>query len=53
MTFHYWYQSAPPDILKTLTSASPHPFMNLGRVAVSACPATKGLANVVEASRFN
>ena len=41
VTFHYWYQSAPPEILKMLTSAFPHPFMNLGRVAVTACPATK------------
>jgi len=53
VTFHYWYQSAPSDILKMLTSAMPHPFMPLGRVAVSACPATKALANVVDASRFN
>jgi len=53
VTFHFWYQSAPADILKLLTSAFPHPFMNLGRVAVSACPATKALANVVSASRFN
>jgi hypothetical protein len=53
VTFNYWYQSAPPDILKMLTSAFPHPFMPLGRVAVSACPATKALANVVYASRFN
>jgi hypothetical protein len=36
-----------------LTSAFPHPFMPLGRVAVSAWPATKALANVVFASRFN
>jgi len=53
VTFNYWYQSAPSDILKILTSAMPHPFMPLGRVAVSACPATKALANVVYASRFN
>jgi hypothetical protein len=53
VTFNYWYQSAPPDILKMLTSAFPHPFMPLGRVAVSACPATKALANVVFASRYN
>jgi hypothetical protein len=31
----------------------PHPFMPLGRVAVSACPATKAAANVVYARRFN
>jgi hypothetical protein len=53
VTFNYWYQSAPADILKMLTSAFPHPFMPLGRVAVSACPATKAAANVVYASRFN
>jgi hypothetical protein len=53
VTFNYWYQSAPPDILKLLTSAFPHPFMPLGRVAVNACPATKSLANVIFASRFN
>ncbi len=53
VTFNYWYQSAPPDILKLLTSAFPHPFMNLGRVAVAACPATKALASVIDASRFN
>ncbi len=53
VTFNFWYQSAPADILKLLTSAFPHPFMNLGRVAVSACPATKALANVISASRFN
>jgi hypothetical protein len=53
VTFSYWYQSAPPDILKMLTSAFPHPFMPLGRAAVSACPVTKALANVVFASRFN
>jgi hypothetical protein len=53
VTFNYWYQSAPQDILKMLTSAFPHPFMPLGRVAVTACPATKALANVVYASRFN
>jgi hypothetical protein len=53
VTFNYWYQSAPSDILKMLTSAMPHPFMPLGRVAVNACPATKALANVVDASRFN
>jgi hypothetical protein len=53
VTFNYWYQSAPSDILKMLTSAFPHPFMPLGRVAVNACPATKALANVVYASRFN
>jgi len=51
--FNFWYQSAPPDILKLLTSAFPHPFMNLGRVAVNACPTTKALANAVYASRFN
>jgi len=53
VTFHYWYQSAPPDILKMLISAFPHPFMNLGRVAVTACPATKALASVINANRFN
>jgi hypothetical protein len=53
VTFHYWYQSAPPDILKMLISAFPHPFMNLGRVAVTACPATKALASVISANRFN
>jgi hypothetical protein len=53
VTFNYWYQSAPVDILKMLTSAFPHPFMPLGRVAVSACPATKAAAGVVYASRFN
>ena len=53
VTFNYWYQSAPPDILKMLTSVFPHPFMPLGRVAVSACPSTKALANVIIASRFN
>jgi hypothetical protein len=51
--FSFWYRSAPADILKLLTSAFPHPFMNLGRVAVSACPATKAAANIVFASRFN
>jgi hypothetical protein len=53
VTFHYWYQSAPPDILKMLISAFPHPFMNLGRVAITACPATKALASVINANRFN
>jgi hypothetical protein len=53
VTFDYWYQSTPTDILKMLTSAFPHPFMPLGRVAVNACPATKALASVVHASRFN
>ncbi|HEY7190294.1 MAG TPA: hypothetical protein VH436_27265 [Vicinamibacterales bacterium] len=53
VTFDYWYQSAPSDILQMLTSAFPHPFMPLGRVAVNACPATKALANVIHASRFN
>jgi hypothetical protein len=53
VTFHYWYQSAPPDILKMLVSAFPHPFMNLGRVAVAACPATKALASVINANRYN
>jgi hypothetical protein len=53
VTFNYWYQSAPADILKLLTSAFPHPFMPLGRVAVSACPATKALASVIFAGRFN
>jgi hypothetical protein len=51
--FNFWYQSAPPDILKLLTTAFPHPLMNLGRVAVNACPATKALANVIYANRFN
>jgi len=51
--FNFWYQSAPPDILKLLTSAFPHPFMNLGRVAVTACPSSKALATVIAASRFN
>jgi len=51
--FHFWYQSAPPDILKLLTSAFSHPFMELGRVAVSACPATRALASQVKGSRFN
>ena len=51
--FNFWYQSAPPDILKLLTSAFPHPFMNLGRVAVTACPSSKALASTINASRFN
>ena len=51
--FHFWYQSAPPDILKLLTSAWPHPFMELGRVAVSACPVTRALASQIKGSRFN
>jgi len=51
--FHFWYQSAPPDILKLLTSAFQHPFMELGRVAVTACPATRALASQVKGSRFN
>lgn len=53
VTFHFWYQSAPPDILRLLTSTYPHPFMELGRVAVAACPATKALASQINASRFN
>lgn len=53
VTFNYWYQAAPPDILKMLVSAFPHPFMPLGRVAVSGCPTSKAAANVVFASRFN
>ena len=51
--FNFWYQAAPPDILKLLTSAWPHPFMELGRVAVSACPATRALASQIKGSRFN
>ncbi len=51
--YHFWYQSAPPDILKLLISAFPHPFMDLGRPAVTACPATKALADVVWLSRYN
>ena len=51
--FNFWYQSAPPDILKLLTSAFSHPFMELGRVAVTACPATRALASQVKGSRFN
>ena len=51
--FNFWYQSAPPDILQLLTSAWPHPFMELGRVAVSACPATRALASQIKGSRFN
>jgi len=51
--FNFWYQAAPPDILKLLTSAWPHPFMELGRVAVPACPATRALASEIKGSRFN
>ena len=51
--FHFWYQAAPPDILKILTSAYQHPFMELGRVAVPACPTTRALASQIKGSRFN
>jgi hypothetical protein len=51
--FNFWYQAAPPDILKLLTSTFLHPFMELGRVAVSACPATRALASQIKGSRFN
>jgi hypothetical protein len=53
VTYNFWYQSAPPDILKLLVSAFPHPFMEQGRVAVAACPTTKALADVIWGSRFN
>jgi hypothetical protein len=53
VTYHFWYQSAPPDTLKLLISAFPHPFMEQGRVAVTVCPATKALADVIWGSRFN
>ncbi len=53
VTFHFWYESAPPDNLKLLISAFPHPFMELGRVAVGACPATKALASQIWDGRFN
>jgi hypothetical protein len=53
VVYHFWYQSAPPDILKLLTSAFPHPFMDIGRPAVPACPTTKALADVVWISRYN
>jgi hypothetical protein len=53
VTFNFWYQSAPPDILKLLTSAFPHPFMNLGRVAVNGCPSTRDAADEIQTSRFN
>jgi hypothetical protein len=52
-TFHFWYQKVPADILKVLISAFPHPLMDLGRVAVPSCPATRALASVIHASRFN
>ena len=29
------------------------PFMNLGRVAVAACPSSKALASAINATRFN
>jgi hypothetical protein len=53
VTYHFWYQSAPPDILRLLTSAFPHPFMNLGRVAVNGCPSTRDAADEIQTSRFN
>jgi hypothetical protein len=51
--FHFWCQAAPPEILKLLISVFPHPFIELGRVAVPACPATRALASVVKGSRLN
>jgi len=53
VTFNFWYQSVPPDILKLLTSAFPHPFMNLGRVAVNGCPSTRDAADEIQTARFN
>src|SRR5207245_1288377 len=50
--YHFWYQSAPTNILDLLTSAYGHPLMELGRVAVTACPCTKEQADAVQASRF-
>jgi hypothetical protein len=43
--YHFWYRTAPPDILELLTSAYSHPLLDLGRVFVEACPATKALAD--------
>jgi hypothetical protein len=40
-------------LMKILTSAYAHPFMELGRVAVPACPATRALASQIKGSRFN
>jgi hypothetical protein len=51
--YHFWYQAAPPDVLKLLISAFPHPFMEQGRVAVTTCPASKALADVVWIGRYN
>ncbi len=53
VTYHFWYQSAPPDILKLLISAFPHPFMEQGRVAVSACPVRRSVADEIWVGRFN
>jgi hypothetical protein len=53
VTYHFWYQSAPPDVLKMLVSAFPHPFMEQGRVAVAACPVRRSVADAVYVGRFN
>jgi hypothetical protein len=53
VTYNFWYQSAPPDILKLLVSAYPHPFMEQGRVAVAACPAARARADEIYLGRFN
>jgi hypothetical protein len=53
VTYHFWYQSAPLDILKLLVSAFPHPFMEQGRVAVTACPAKRSVADAIYVGRFN
>jgi hypothetical protein len=52
-TFNFWYQTAPANILKLLTSTYRHPLMEEGRVAVSACPATRALAENLYRNRFN
>jgi hypothetical protein len=39
--------------LKLLVSAFPHPFMEQGRVAVTACPVRRSVADAVYVGRFN
>ena len=53
VTYNFWYPSAPDDILKLLTSTFSHPFMEEGRAAVTACPATRAMAKEKYQGRMN
>jgi hypothetical protein len=51
--YRFWYKSAPVNILQLLTSAYSHPLLDLGRVFVEACPATKAVADDVYRKRMS